>query len=172
MIVRYAIAAFLIAIAAVAIGGAAGHFAPQIDAAVGEKAAEPVAEAKPVVVYSGTVQIGRAADSHFYADAEVDGASLRMVVDSGASSVVLTRADAEAAGINVAALPIGGSAQTAGGTVPIRPVVLRRVTVGDVDVRGVQAVVIDTEMPHSLLGQSFLSRLDAVSVEGDMMTLR
>jgi aspartyl protease family protein len=95
-----------------------------------------------------------------------------MMVDSGASIIALTRADAEAIGIDVDALPEMGSANTAGGVVPIRPTMLDRVSINGLEVVGVQAAVIDADMPHSLLGQSYLSRLESVRVEGDLMTLR
>ena len=121
---------------------------------------------------SGEVRLGRARDSHFYADTDVDGARIRMLVDSGASVVALTRRDAEAIGIDVDRLPIGGSANTAGGVVPLRPVMLDRIDIDGIEVRRVQAAVIDADMGVSLLGQSFLSRLNAVNVEGDTMTLR
>ncbi len=121
---------------------------------------------------SGEVRIGRAGDSHFYADADVDGANIRMMVDSGASIVALTRRDAEAIGIDVDRLPVAGMANTAGGAVPMRPVMLDSVEVDGIEVRGVQAAVVDSDMGVSLLGQSFLSRLDAVNIEGDTMTLR
>ncbi|MDZ3832546.1 MAG: TIGR02281 family clan AA aspartic protease [Sphingopyxis sp.] len=121
---------------------------------------------------SGEVRLGRAADSHFYADADVDGTRVRMLVDSGASIVALTRGDAEAIGIDVDRLPVGGRASTAGGVVPLRPVMIDRIDIDGVEVRRVQAAVIDADMGVSLLGQSYLSRLDAVEVEGDTMTLR
>lgn len=121
---------------------------------------------------SGEVRLGRAGDSHFYADANVDGTDVRMMVDSGASIVALTRADAEAIGINVDSLPEAGFAETAGGRVPVRPVMLDSIDIDGVEVRNVEAAVIDADMPHSLLGQSFLAQLDAVNVEGDTMTLR
>lgn len=120
----------------------------------------------------GDVRLGRAGDSHFYADADVEGTSLRMMVDSGASIVALTRRDAEAIGIDVDRLPIAGNATTAGGVVPMRPVMLNSIDVDGVEVRHVQAAVIDADMPASLLGQSFLSKLTAVNIEGDTMTLR
>lgn len=121
---------------------------------------------------SGEVQLTRASDSHFYADAEVDGANIRMMVDSGASVVALTRRDAEAIGIDVDRLPISGSARTAGGEVPVRQVMLESVEVDGVEVRRVRAAVVDSDMGISLLGQTYLSRLNAVAVEGDVMTLR
>jgi len=120
----------------------------------------------------GQVQIEREGDSHFYVTADINGRSVRMMVDSGASIIALTRDDAEAIGIDVDRLPEMGSANTAGGVVPIRPVELDRVRVEGLEVMGVQAAVIDADMPTSLLGQSFLLRLDGVTVEGDRMTLR
>ncbi len=120
----------------------------------------------------GEVRLGRSGDSHFYADTEVDGTNIRMMVDSGASIVALTRRDAEAIGIDVDSLPIGGMARTAGGDVPMRTVTLDSVVVEGIEVRRVPAAVIDADMGVSLLGQSFLSKLDAVNVEEDMMTLR
>ena len=121
---------------------------------------------------AGEVRLGRSGDSHFYANATIDGADVRMMVDSGASIVALTRSDAEAIGIDVDALPIGGNANTAGGLVPVRPVMLDSIDVNGIEVRGVQAAVLDADMGVSLLGQSYLSRLSAVNVEGDTMTLR
>src|SRR3546814_1310588 len=79
------------------------------------------------------VRLGRSGDSHFYADTEVDGTNIRMMVDSGASIVALTRRDAEAIGIDVDSLPIGGMARTAGGDVPMRTVTLGSVVVEGID---------------------------------------
>ena len=120
----------------------------------------------------GEVRLERSGDSHFYADTEVDGRSVRMMVDSGASIVALTRRDAQAIGIDVDRLPVSGTARTAGGDVPMRRVILDRVEIDGLAVRGVEAAVVDADMGVSLLGQSFLAKLDAVNVEGDRMTLR
>ena len=95
-----------------------------------------------------------------------------MMVDSGASIVALTRRDAQAIGIDVDRLPVSGTARTAGGDVPMRRVILDRVEIDGLAVRGVEAAVVDADMGVSLLGQSFLAKLDAVNVEGDRMTLR
>lgn len=118
------------------------------------------------------VRLGRSGDSHFYADVDIDGTSIRMLVDSGASVVALTRKDAEAIGIDVDSLPIGGTARTAGGDVQMRVLMLDSVDIDGIEVRRVEAAVIDADMGVSLLGQSFLSKLEAVNVEGDTMTLR
>jgi aspartyl protease family protein len=121
---------------------------------------------------SGEVRLDRSGDSHFYADAEIDGTNIRMMVDSGASIIALTRRDAEAIGIDVDGLSVSGTARTAGGDVPMRTVMLDSVEIDGIEVRRVEAAVIDADMGVSLLGQSFLSKLDAVNVEGDTMTLR
>jgi aspartyl protease family protein len=120
----------------------------------------------------GEVRLERESDSHFYATMIINGTSVRMMVDSGASIIALTRSDAEAIGIDVDSLPEAGSANTAGGVLPIRPVELNSVGIDGLTVVSVQAAVIDADMPTSLLGQSFLSRLQSVQVEGDTMTLR
>ncbi len=121
---------------------------------------------------SGEVRLGRAGDSHFYTDANIDGTNVRMMVDSGASVVALTRADAEAIGIDIDRLPVAGMARTAGGDVPMRRVLIDSIDIDGIEVRRVEAAVVDADMGVSLLGQSYLSRLDAVKVEGDTMTLR
>lgn len=143
-----------------------GNWTTEHRAQVGRSSAPSTAGAP------GEVRLDRAGDSHFYADTDVDGANIRMMVDSGASIVALTRRDAEAIGIDVDRLPVAGSARTAGGDVPVRPVMLRSVEVDGIEVRGVAAAVVDTDMGVSLLGQSYLSKLDAVTIEGDTMTLR
>lgn len=120
----------------------------------------------------GEVRLGRSGDSHFYADTNIDGTDIRMMVDSGASIIALTRRDAEAIGIDVDRLPVSGTARTAGGDIPMRTVMLDSVEVDGLEVRQVPAAVIDADMGVSLLGQSYLSRLAAVNVEGDTMTLR
>ena len=121
---------------------------------------------------SGEALLSRSGDSHFYADADMDGTNIRVMVDSGASIVALTRRDAEAIGIDVDRLPVTGMARTAGGEVPTRMVMLDSVDVDGVRVDRVEAAVIDADMGVSLLGQTYLSRLAAVNVEGDTMTLR
>ena len=131
-----------------------------------------LAEARGDSGSSGETLIGRSGDSHFYADADINGTNIRVLIDSGASIIALTRGDAEAIGINVNSLPVTGTARTAGGDVPMRTVMLDSVDIDGVEVRGVQAAVINADMGVSLLGQSYLSRLAAVNVEGDTMTLR
>ena len=174
--------AFFVTIIAVAVGGMAGRDDQMVGSTFAESSKRdegPWSRRSKARTggsipdkNGGEVRIDRDRDSHFYATAIVNGASIRMMVDSGASIIALNRRDAEAIGIDVDSMPEAGSANTAGGVVPIRPVELNSVDVDGLTVVGVQAAVIDADMPTSLLGQSYLSRLQSVEVEGDVMTLR
>ncbi|WP_428627381.1 retropepsin-like aspartic protease family protein [Sphingopyxis sp.] len=186
MLGRFLGLAAIIAGVSVGIAGIAGRSAESIDArpaAVQDNAnsnwtTQPKksggwdSTARGAKASGGAARLGRSDDSHFYADTQVNGTNIRMMVDSGASIIALTRRDAEAIGIDVDRLPVTGTARTAGGDVPMRTVMLDRVEVDGIEVRQVQAAVVDADMGVSLLGQSYLSKLAAVNVEGDTMTLR
>lgn len=111
----------------------------------------------------------RGPDGHFYADAQVNGATVRFMVDTGASMVVLTGADAQRAGIQ---LPSEREiAMGVGGPVEVTPVTVDRIAIGGIEARGVQAAVAE-ELPVSLLGQSYLQRVGSIEIRGDTMVLR
>jgi aspartyl protease family protein len=118
------------------------------------------------------VTLARAPDGHFYADALVNGAKIHVLIDTGATTVALTRADAQAAGLQFSTGDFTGKAQTAGGDVALKPVTLDRVGIGPVEARNVDAVVVDSRMTVSLLGQSWLRRVGNVQIAGDRMVLR
>jgi aspartyl protease family protein len=101
----------------------------------------------------------------------VNGTPVRFVVDTGASGVALSRTDAARAGIPITDADFTGEARTAGGTIRVAPVRLSRVEIGTIEVRDVPGVVLDVADAMPLLGQSFLGRIDKVSIEGDRMTL-
>jgi aspartyl protease family protein len=138
-------------------------------------AAAPVA---PVAAPSAPAPAGNGAasraltrgpDGHFYAEAQVNGARIRFIVDTGASMVALTPADAQRAGI---ALPSErAQAMGAGGAVEIIPVTIERIALGPLEARNVRGAVART-LPVSLLGQSFLGQIGSVEIRGDTMVLR
>jgi len=114
-------------------------------------------------------ELQRADDGHFYAEAQVNGARIRFLVDTGASVVALTPADAQRAGI---ALPSERSkAIGAGGEVEVMPVTLDRIAIGSLSANQVRGAVAP-HLPVSLLGQSFLSQVGSVEIRGDRMVLR
>jgi aspartyl protease family protein len=111
----------------------------------------------------------RSADGHFYADAMVNGALVHFMVDTGASIVALTSADAQRAGITLT----GARAQAmgAGGALEVVPVTIDRIALGPLEARGVRGAVVD-QLPVSLLGQSYLEEVGSVEIRGDRMVLR
>ena len=119
----------------------------------------------------GTLVIPRGLQGHFFASGDIAGTAFRFVIDTGATTVAISRNDAQSAGINLAALDFNHEGQTAGGTTRYAPVTLPRMRIGDIELTNVQAVVLDAPQAVPLLGQSFLGRIDKVSIEGDRMTL-
>lgn len=114
-------------------------------------------------------EIARSADGHFYLDAQVNSAQVHFLVDTGASMVALTPADAQRAGI---ALPSErATARGAGGAIEVMPVTIDRIAAGPLEARAVRGAVA-RDLPVSLLGQSFLSRVGTVEISGDRMVLR
>ena len=120
---------------------------------------------------AGAVALTRAEDGHFYARLAVEGTPVRFLVDTGASSVVLSRADAERIGLDPDGLDYVVPASTANGRVMGAPVVLDRVALGDVVDHDVRALVNGGRMRTSLLGMSYLGRFRRLSVEDDRLVL-
>jgi aspartyl protease family protein len=118
----------------------------------------------------GTVVLTRSPDGKFYADAAADGMPVRFLIDTGATSVVLTRADAQRLGLGEGTYSAIG--RGAGGDVRLRPVTLRRLAIGPLVGDAVPAMVAEDGLPVSLLGQSWLSQIGSVTIEQDRMTLR
>jgi aspartyl protease family protein len=111
-------------------------------------------------------------DGHFRVEAVVDGQRVRFLVDTGATAVSLSQADAARLGFRREDLKFTGSSRTANGTVPIAPVTLGEVAVGPIRVNNVRASVNGGALDVSLLGMSFLGRLDGYSISGGRLVLR
>jgi len=110
-------------------------------------------------------------DGHFQVAALVDGVEVVFLVDTGASDVVLTPADARRLGFDPARLSYSQVYSTANGLVRGAPVRLERLSVGPIEVENVRASVNEAPMDRSLLGMSFLSRIGGYQVRGDVLTL-
>jgi aspartyl protease family protein len=122
---------------------------------------------------SGSQRATLTADArgHFFTTATVNGISLRFLVDTGASVVTLGSADAKRAGISYLS-GTKGLLQTANGVVPAYRVKLDTVSLGDITLRNVDGVVLETDLLGgvALLGLSFLNRTE-MRRDGDTMTL-
>jgi aspartyl protease family protein len=120
-----------------------------------------------------SVRIRRRPDGHFIVKTQANGVSLVMLVDTGASTVVLKTADAQKLGIDVERLRFSVPVQTANGTTYAAHVRLRNVTVGKISLDDVEALVAKPgALKENLLGMSFLSRLRSYEFTTDMLTLR
>lgn len=110
---------------------------------------------------------------HFQTYAVVDGRSLRMVVDTGATFCAFSEEDAVRAGIKVGPADFTRSVATANGTIRVAPVRIGAIQIGAILVRDVEAVVIPRgRLSTNLLGMSFLKRVREFSISGGTMTLR
>ncbi|MGH7048012.1 MAG: retropepsin-like aspartic protease family protein [Stellaceae bacterium] len=107
---------------------------------------------------------------HVVIDAVVNGAPIRMLVDSGASLVTLTPADARAAGIDAGELVFNRRASTANGVVRMAPVTLREIRIGQLSLDEIPAAVLE-HLDVSLLGMSFLGRLDSYEMRDGKLTI-
>lgn len=110
---------------------------------------------------------------HYVVHPSVDNFRITMLVDTGASVVALTAADARALGIKLAASDYRMTLNTANGAVRGARVTLREVRLGDILVRNVEAVVLPAgALQMSLLGTSFLGKLQGYEVQTGRMVLR
>lgn len=117
-------------------------------------------------------ELWRGADGLFYADATVNGQPVRFLVDTGASTIVLTAADAQRVGAAASSSAGQLVADTAAGPSAMSAVTLASVTVGPRSASEVRAAVASGGLSVSLLGLTWLAALDSVLIEGDRMVLR
>jgi aspartyl protease family protein len=119
-----------------------------------------------------TVEIVRSGGS-FSIGAQVNGARVPMALDTGASSVVLTQEAAKAAGLPLEMLAYSVNVDTANGRARAAPVTLDQLAVGGIVEHSVPALIAQPGQLHtSLLGMSFLNRLESWEVRGDQLLLR
>lgn len=119
------------------------------------------------------VKIRKRLNGHFTANVNVNGRSVSMIVDTGASSIVLTPNDAKKAGIDVDSLTYRVPVLTANGRTVAARVRLNDVAIGPLDRTKVEALVAQPgALSQSLLGMSFLNRLRSYEFSGDFLTLR
>lgn len=107
---------------------------------------------------------------HFVTQGTINGATMRFLVDTGATFVSLGAADAVRANLDFRKGQPGMS-MTANGPARIWRVTLNSIKVGEVTLHEVEAAVHEQDMPVTLLGMSFLNRMEMVR-DGSTMTLK
>ena len=120
-----------------------------------------------------TVEIARGGGGSFSVATQVNGARVAMVLDTGASSVVLTQEAAKAAGLPLEVLNYSVQVDTANGRARAAPVTLDRISIGAITERSVPALIAQPgQLRTNLLGMSFLNRLESWEVRGDKLLMR
>lgn len=118
------------------------------------------------------VQIARGQAGEFALRARINGVSAPMVIDTGATSVVLTWETAKAAGLPLELLVYNVDVETAGGHTKAARLTLDRLAIGKLVERSVPALVVPRgQMKTNLLGMSFLDRLESWEVRADRLML-
>ena len=117
--------------------------------------------------------LNRAWDGHYRADARINGVAIRLMVDTGASMVVIPHEQVAALGFDPAALDYSMPVMTANGRSTVAPIHIEEIRIGDIVVRDVAAAVAHPgKLQTGLLGMSFLDRLGETSFQGTKLYLR
>lgn len=124
---------------------------------------EPKVEAAPASGPSSAHKIAsipKSADGHYWADARVNGSKVRFLVDTGATAVALSPRDAARLGYPPSSLTYGHKVMTASGEARAAKVQLESISVDGAKVEAVDAYVIERGLDTSLLGMTYLGRLE------------
>lgn len=120
-----------------------------------------------------TVELARTGAGDFHIATRVNGARVPMVLDTGASTVMLTREAAVAAGLPMEMIKYNVNIDTANGRTYAAAAIIDRIAIGGIVERGVPALIAQPgTLKTSLLGMSFLSRLQGWEVRGDKVVMR
>ena len=152
--------------------GLLGHSPPPSEApADGRAWRQGAVASRPAVGRS--VELKPGAFGHYRAQAEINGRPVEVLVDSGASLVVLSHEDAERAGLRPRAQDYTQRVGTANGVTRVAPMLLDRVSIGDISVRNVEAAIGEPgKLGQSLLGMTFLGRLQRVDMRAGVLFLQ
>jgi aspartyl protease family protein len=127
---------------------------------------------KRATVPTRAVQIARGPSGEFALQARINGVNAPMVIDTGATSVVLTYETAKAAGLPLELLEYDVDVETAGGHTKAARLTLDRLAIGKLVERSVPALVVPHgQMKTNLLGMSFLDRMESWEVRPDRLML-
>ena len=128
---------------------------------------------KRSTAHARAVQIPRGQGGEFALQARINGVVAPMVIDTGATSVVLTYETAKAIGLPLELLEYDVDVETAGGHTKAARLTLDRLSIGKLVERSVPALVVPRgQMKTNLLGMSFLDRLESWEVRADRLVLR
>jgi aspartyl protease family protein len=140
--------------------------------AIVERTTASLLPSRGQVIDAHTVSFRVSRDGHFWVDAVANGTKLRFLVDTGASGIVLTKADAARLGFPLAKLSFSETFYTANGRTRGAPIVLNQLRIGPIALDHVRASVNEGELQQSLLGMQFLGQMTKIEISGDVLTIR
>jgi aspartyl protease family protein len=124
----------------------------------------PAGQSTNTIVYNADAR------GHVIVNAAVNGSPVRMLVDTGASLVMLTPEDAQNAGVTRGELVYSARVNAANGVARVAPIKLREIRIDQLSVYDVPAAVIEN-LNISLLGMSFLNRLQGYEMRDGKLTI-
>ena len=140
---------------------------------IGERVMAELMPGRAALRSERTVEIVRGRGGDYQVAAQVNGTRVAMALDTGASAVVLTQEAAKAAGLPLELLSYTVQVDTANGRARAASVTIDRIVVGGIVERSVPALVAQPgQLRVSLLGMTFLNRLESWQVQGDRLTMR
>ena len=161
---------FLLAITA---GAVAAYRDPEQVARASDRVSDFLRKRASTASPASTVQIPRGQGGEFAVHVRINGVATPMVIDTGATAVVLTYETAKAIGLPLELLEYDVDVETAGGHTKAARLTLDRLAIGKLVERSVPALVVPHgQMKSNLLGMSFLDRLESWEVRADQLVLR
>lgn len=133
-------------------------FAPISEAGQGSRATE-----------DRIIRIKAEGDGHYYIEGSADGVTLKFMIDTGATNIVLQTEVAER--LHVGPLNFDLPTYTANGVTQSAEITIRRLTVGPYTVSDVPAIVNHGPLNMPLLGMSWLRLFRSIEIENGVMTL-
>jgi aspartyl protease family protein len=140
--------------------------------AMGGRVSSVVVPSAPVTDAAGEMVVTRDENGGFFVMGQVNGQPVRFAVDTGASEIVLSPADAERLGVDLKTAQFGGQSETANGFVRSAPFTAQSLAIGTIQLQQVPMAINETRMSTSLLGMTFFKRLQSFRIEGDKLYLK
>ena len=129
------------------------------------------APAKKLLLQDGEILIQKQADGNFNVTLNVNGIEIHFLIDTGATTVIISQKDAQKLGFDPNKLAFWDSANTANGEVKLAPVRLATVALERHVDRNIAAYVNAGKLPVSLLGMSYLSKFSRLEITQEHISI-
>lgn len=120
----------------------------------------------------GEIIIHKSMNGHFYIDLEINNVDIKFMIDTGASRVVLSKRDAFRIGIDDSVLNFKNRVYTANGNIMVAPITISKIFIDGKEFRNISASVNGGDMKISLLGMSFLNKLNSFTIEKNRLIMK